>query len=95
MVYRINTKKRISNNCDIEPDAALGVAVLSVCNKLNTTCRRKSRWLSGFSSTKQSKAPRFCFISCLSGNITVSAPLLRYGRISFSIQITLPADHNC
>ncbi|KRY08183.1 hypothetical protein T12_14101 [Trichinella patagoniensis] len=170
----------MSGNCDIEPDAALGVAARSDCSKLRTTCRRNSRWLSGLSSTKQcirqaatvatftalinkgqyhflllivgryaaaslsrrstppipvlydltmfgtftsmrwpftlrcvlrsglwvmkllailtmelschfaiytfpslrkSNAPRFCFMSSLSGNITASAPLLRYGRI--------------
>ncbi|KRX75162.1 hypothetical protein T06_3257 [Trichinella sp. T6] len=43
----------MSGNCDIEPDAALGVAAGSDCSKLRTTCRRNSRWLSGLSSTKQ------------------------------------------
>ncbi|KRX49996.1 hypothetical protein T05_11285 [Trichinella murrelli] len=45
--------KRMSGNCDIEADAALGVAARSDCSKLRTTCRRNSRWLSGLSSMKQ------------------------------------------
>ncbi|KRZ78610.1 hypothetical protein T10_1698 [Trichinella papuae] len=36
--------KRISGNCDIKPDSALGGAVRSDCSKLRTTCRRNSRW---------------------------------------------------
>ncbi|KRX80398.1 hypothetical protein T06_15794 [Trichinella sp. T6] len=45
--------KRMSGNCDMKPDATLGVAVRSDCSKLRTICRRSSKWLSGLSSTKQ------------------------------------------
>ncbi|KRZ51636.1 hypothetical protein T02_904 [Trichinella nativa] len=45
--------KRMSGNCDMKPDATLGVAVRSDCSKLRTTCRRSSKWLCGLSSTKR------------------------------------------
>ncbi|KRY39873.1 hypothetical protein T01_161 [Trichinella spiralis] len=45
--------KRMSGNCDMKPDATLGVAVRSDCSMLRTTCRRSSKWLCGLSSTKQ------------------------------------------
>ncbi|KRY56413.1 hypothetical protein T03_251 [Trichinella britovi] len=45
--------KRMSGNCDMKPDATLGVAVRSDCSKLRTTCRRSSKWLCGLYSTKQ------------------------------------------
>ncbi|KRX38790.1 hypothetical protein T05_5054 [Trichinella murrelli] len=54
-VHRIwfTPSKRMSGNCDMKPDAALGVAVRSDCSKLRTACRRSSRLLWGLSSTKQ------------------------------------------
>ncbi|KAL1238417.1 NADH-ubiquinone oxidoreductase chain [Trichinella spiralis] len=36
--------KRISGNCDMKPDATLGVAVRSDCSKLRTICGRSSKW---------------------------------------------------
>ncbi|KRZ62053.1 hypothetical protein T02_9262 [Trichinella nativa] len=46
--------KRMSDHCDIKPDAALPGAVPSEYSKLRTTCRRNSRRLcGGVSSTKQ------------------------------------------
>ncbi|KRY23547.1 hypothetical protein T12_16337 [Trichinella patagoniensis] len=39
----ILASKRLSGNCVIDPDAALGVAFRSDCSKLRATCRGNSR----------------------------------------------------